>query len=89
MTQKHEITLQYPVEWNGETLTKMSFRRPKGRELRKLENGKGTPMDRSFEMMADLAEVDVSVIDDMDPVDIAKIDEWLEPILDPKGRARR
>ena len=85
--ERHAITLQFPVEVGGQKVAELNFRRPKVRDLRKLRNGKGSDEDRSLALMADLAEVDPAVIDELDPVDLAQINRWLEPILDPPAEA--
>jgi hypothetical protein len=84
---RQSFPLEYPVEVGGQTITELSLRRPKGGDIRRVENGKGSTIDRSFKLMADLAEVDMAVIDELDPADFDKINAWLEPILDPQGRA--
>ena len=83
---KTDFTLDYPVARVGlPALTTLSLRRPKVRDLRALQSGAGSDADRSLRMIANLAEVEPDVIDELDPVDMAKINAWLEPILDPKG----
>ena len=44
-------------------------------------NGKGSQIDRSFALMASLAEREVELFDDMDAADIRQIDAWLNEIL--------
>lgn len=83
-----EFTLKFPIEHGGETISSLSLRRPKVRDIRKLQNGRGNDGDRSLAMIADLAECDPKLLDEMDPEDLGQINEWLEPILDPKGEAR-
>lgn len=83
---KHTITLDFPKEHNGQSITELCFRRPEGGDIRRSNKAKGDDLDRSFALMANLAEVEIEVIDRLDPVDIDKINDWLEPILDPKGR---
>lgn len=75
------FTLEFPVSFRGETVTSLTLRRPKGREIRAMQNGKGSAIDRSFEMMATLAEREVDLIDDLDAADIKKIDAWLNEIV--------
>lgn len=73
--------LEYPVSFGGETVTAVTLRRPKGREIRAMQNGKGTAIDRTFEMMATLAEREVALIDELDAADVKKIDAWLNEIV--------
>lgn len=42
---------------------------------------KGTAIDRTFEMMATLAEREVALIDELDAADVKKIDAWLNEIV--------
>lgn len=83
----HKLDLKYPVSFGGEQITSMSFRRPKVRDLRALTTGAGTDEEKTIKMMADLCERPVDLLDELDPVDFAAIQDWLEPILDPKARA--
>lgn len=78
--------LRYPAEHGGVSVSEVTLRRPKGRDIRRLASGKGTNVDVSFNMIANLAEVDPGVVDDIDAEDLADINAWLEPLLDPKAR---
>lgn len=73
--------LQYPVSFGGETIASLTLRRPKGREIRAMQSGKGTNIDRTFEMMGNLAEQPSDLFDELDAADIRKIDGWLNDIL--------
>lgn len=75
------FTLDYPVTFNGETVSSVTLRRPKGREIRELNNGKGSQIDRSFQLMASLADREVALFDEMDASDIKKMDAWLNEVL--------
>lgn len=79
-TQK-KFDLEYQVSFGGETITSLTMRRPKGREIRAMNNGKGSNIDRSFEMMANLAERPVELFDELDASDIKTMDTWLNDIL--------
>ena len=79
-TQK-KFDLAYPVTYGGETITSVTMRRPKGREIRAMNNGKGSNIDRSFEMMANLAERPIELFDELDASDIKTMDTWLNDIL--------
>ena len=70
-----------PFDFKGERVTSVTLRRPKGREIRAMQNGKGSQIDRSFALMASLAEREVELFDDMDAADIRQIDAWLNEIL--------
>lgn len=78
--------LDYPVSVEGQpTLDELTLRRPKVRDIRALQKGKGDEADRSLAMIADLAQISPAQLDELDPTDLAKINAWLEPILDPQG----
>jgi hypothetical protein len=83
------FTLQHPVKVKGHDHSALTLRRPKGRDLELMETSKGANTTRSFQLIADLAQVDIEVIRELDPTDLEQINDWLEPILDPKGRASR
>lgn len=83
---KHTIPLDFPVSHGGVDYTSLEFRRPKGGDLRRGQKDGGNDIDVSFKLMATLAELPIEVIDELDPVDLDKINDWLEPILDPKAR---
>ena len=78
---RHTIPLRFPVDFGGERVTEVSLRRPKGREIRQTQNGKGSQIDRSFQMMANLAEVEVELIDELDAADVRRIDKWLDGVM--------
>lgn len=80
-TTHKTFDLKFPVPFGGETVDKVTLRRPKGREIRAMNNGKGSQIDRSFEMMASLADREVELFDDMDAADLKRIDEWLEGVM--------
>lgn len=62
------LTLQYPVTYKGEEVTTLTFRRPKIRDMKKAEKIKDD-LDKSIAMMADLAEVEPKMIEELDTVD--------------------
>lgn len=82
-----DFSLSYPVTFKGETVASLTLRRPKGRDLLKMEEGKGSAGRRAMQLIADLAEREPALIEELDPADLAAINEWLEPILDPNGQA--
>lgn len=80
-TTTKTFDLLFPPTLNGETVRSVTLRRPKGREIRAMNNGKGSQIDRSFEMMANLADREVELFDEMDAADIKKLDAWLNEVL--------
>ena len=76
--------LTVPLDIAGEKYAKVTLRRPKGREIRALRNAsaKGDPVgDLTVKMMADLAEVEEIVFDEMDGADFRTVESWLEGLL--------
>ncbi len=78
---KKTFTLAEPFQHGGETITEVALRRPKGREVRKMQNATGGFGDISFEMMAQLSERDEALFDEMDGADVIKIEAWIKGIL--------
>lgn len=79
---KKPFTLKHPFEFEGEQITEVALRRPKGREVRKMQNAPaGQNGDVGFEMMAALAERDEALFDEMDGEDIMQVQAWLQTIL--------
>lgn len=80
-TNTKTFNLAYPVTFNGETVSSLTLRRPAGREIRALNNGSGSQIDRSFVMMASLAEREFALFDELDGSDIKKMDTWLNEVV--------
>jgi hypothetical protein len=80
------LHLGYPITYEGEGIASLTLRRPTGGDIRRMQSATGNDVDRSFKLMSDLAERPIEVIDLLDPTDLEKINDWLEPILDPKAR---
>ena len=77
--------MKAPFQHEGETITEVRLRRPKGREVREMRNKASQPGaqngDITFAMMANLAELPETVFDEMDGVDVRQIEAWLETLL--------
>lgn len=80
-TNTKTFDLDFPPTFNGEAVRSVTLRRPKGREIRAMNNGAGSQIDRSFALMANLADREVELFDEMDAADIRKIDTWLNEVL--------
>ena len=78
------FTLTHPICLGGETLTSLSLRLPKGRDMRTILGAKNTG-EGIHRLMADLAEVPPEVIDELGLSDWSKINNWLQEQLDPNG----
>ena len=77
-----EIKLSSPVQAHGEEIKKLSLRKPKGKDFKKLT---GASMDAPFAMMLDfaaiLADVPPSTMDDLDADDVSRVCEAVGPLL--------
>lgn len=81
---RHSITLKKPVTLNGETITSLNLREPNGGDIERMEDGKGSPIAKSYQLIANLAEVDPQVPRLMSTLDLHRVNRWLEPHLNPK-----
>ncbi|MGD9918607.1 MAG: phage tail assembly protein [Paenirhodobacter sp.] len=62
------VTLKYPVKFQGEEVTSLTIRRPKMRDLKKMQGIKDE-MEKAMTLIADLAEVDPKFVGELDPDD--------------------
>lgn len=69
------ITLAYPIEVDGQTLTTITLRRPKTRDIRAMDARKGTPMDKTLWMLASLTGLTPEQIDEIDTADLNTLAE--------------
>lgn len=72
-----DIDLDFPVELDGVTTTKVTLRRPKVRDQMKAERVKGTEFDKGLALLVDLTERPQEFLVEMDPVDLEKLDTQL------------
>lgn len=72
-----------PFQFEGETVTEVTLRRPKGREVRAMQNNAapGTGGDVSFAMLASLAERSEALFVEMDAADVMKLEAWVDSLL--------
>lgn len=78
------IKLTYPVEAEGRTIDEITIRRPKARDLRKMETAKGGEIAKSIDLIANLAELPPSAIEDLDASDFQALSEQVAGFLDAK-----
>ncbi len=80
MAHTETITLEYPFTFQGEEITELTIRRPKMRDMKKSQKHKDD-MEKSIAMIADLAEVDPKLIEELDTEDFgtvsAKVGEFM------------
>ena len=77
------ITLFVPVTISGTTYETINIRRPKVRDRLAVERIKKTDAEKEIAMIANLAEVTVDVIEELDLADYNKVQEILQGFLAP------
>lgn len=84
------FTLEVPVEWDGETIETIAWRKPKGRDMRKMTNligrDRGNIGDATVKMMADLCEMPEEFFDELDGGDWTRLSQEISGFLDPALR---
>ena len=85
------IELAVPLTVDGNTLTELALRRPKVRDLRALEEATGdksTQLDQGAVLVALLAGIPETVVEEMDAADFARASEviggFFEVAREPK-----
>ncbi|PCJ57848.1 MAG: hypothetical protein COA65_08880 [Rhodospirillaceae bacterium] len=74
------IKLNHPVEHNGETIDEITLRRPKVKDLRKLDAIKGE-VEKGVHLVSKLASLPSAVVDEIDAEDFVKISEQVADFL--------
>ena len=78
MTNPITITLGIPVFIDGSTITELSIRRPKVRDLRALEEAtqvKPSQLDQGAALLSLLAGIPEAAVEEMDATDFARASE--------------
>ncbi|WP_175401943.1 phage tail assembly protein [Veronia pacifica] len=75
------MTLNYPIEVEGELLSQVSLRRPKARDLKHMETAKGGEIAKSMGLIAHLAELSPHAIEELDASDFQAISEVVAGFL--------
>jgi len=76
------IKLSHAITIENNTYEKLSLRRPKVRDRLAVERLKKTDAEKEITMIANLAEVTVEVIEELDLADYGKIQEVLQSFLE-------
>lgn len=76
-----KITLTDPITIDGMTYTFINLRRPKVRDRLVVERLKKTDAEKEIAMIANLAEVEISVIEELDLSDYSQIQRHLTDFL--------
>ena len=78
MTNPITVALCIPLSVDGNTITELSIRRPKVRDLRVLEEAtgdKGTQLDQGAALLSLLAGIPEPAVEEMDATDFARASE--------------
>ena len=78
MTTCTTVVLGIPVSVDGNTITEISIRRPKVRDLRALEEvtqGKPSQLDQGAALLSLLAGIPEAAVEEMDATDFARASE--------------
>lgn len=73
-----DIDLDYPIEVDGNKITKVTMRRPKVRDSFKAERAKGDEMEKGIALLCDLCELPQEHLLEFDTVDLEKLHGQLE-----------
>ena len=81
-----EFELEFPMTVRGTEYQKLSFRRPKAKDLKKMSSGKKSEVERSFALLADIGQNGFSPeeFEDMDAKDYNALQEQLLEVLGVK-----
>ena len=74
------VELTTPIQAHGETLRRLELQVPKMKHL-KARDGASGPMDASIKIIAVLAGVPPSSIEEMTPVDFVAVEQRLRPFF--------
>ena len=80
MAAATKITLTYPIKDGSTEIKEISLRRPKVRDLMVMDEVDGS-LEKSVRMIAQLSDLPVSVIEDLDAADFSKAAEVVEAFL--------
>ncbi len=81
------ITLETPIEVNGETITEVTIRRMKGRDIKKMSKAPGDEVAKMFAILPDLTEQAPEAFDEMDAADLAEIMDFIDGCTQKKKAA--
>lgn len=66
------ITLQHPINADGEDITELTIRRPKMRDIKRAQKHKDD-IERSMALIADLAEISPKAVEELDAADFEAV----------------
>lgn len=81
MSDKIEVALAEPAVLGGKEVRSLRLRRPRVRDLEKMDNRKGGEVSKVIHLVADLAEVSPDEVRDLAPADFQRVNKALMPFL--------
>jgi hypothetical protein len=76
-----KIKLANAIKIDGKELTEISIRRPKVRDRLAVERSNASDAEKEVQLIANLAELPIEVIEDIDLADYAKLQRALTDFL--------
>ncbi|MBO9195688.1 phage tail assembly protein [Rhizobium sp. 16-449-1b] len=80
-----KLTLSVPVQIEGKTITELTFRRMKGRDVKAVERT-ANPIDGAAHLICELTGNPPELFDEMDAADIEAATEIVEGFMSRKAR---
>lgn len=77
----HKIKLQTPLKVEGTEINEITIRVPKVRDLIASSRAKGDLMEQGLALVANLSEVSIEALEEMDARDYLNIQNWLKDFL--------
>jgi|SRR3990172_6053837 len=66
-------TLRYPVEFGTETITELTLRRPKGKDMERLRDGATPSMADTLDLIGQLSGQPKAVVRELDADDVEEV----------------
>jgi len=77
----NKITLQFPIESEGQTLEEITLRRPTVGDMLNADREKGSEANKEIRMFSNLTELSLSAIESLDLSDYRKLQEAYQDFL--------
>ena len=75
------ITLEYPIEYNGQTIDTIELKRPKAGQILDSQNRKGSDADKEFALFASLTGLAPAALRELDIADYLALQEAYKGFL--------
>lgn len=80
------VTLHFPLNSGKETITELTIRRPRAKDLRKMDNSKGGDIGKGLALLVDLSRRAATEIDELDSADVQLCTEVMGFLQQPPRR---